>query len=145
VIGRALAIVGLLVVIVLFNAFPNRVGVLITATDSSSFISALAPGFRAYLSWLNLWSALGVALNGAWLAFHLGYLHETWQQTLRWADWGLSLVGMVILYSLIVGDSVFQPGFEWVNRVLAVALVAAIVGSGSRLVRRLRTRPADGR
>lgn len=39
---------------VLSNFFPERVGMIKSATDPSSFTPLLAPEFQSYLSWLNL-------------------------------------------------------------------------------------------
>ena len=51
----------------LFNVYPERVGLLKSVTVPSSFTPLLAPEFHTYLPWLNLWWGLTFSLNLAHL------------------------------------------------------------------------------
>lgn len=95
---------------VLFNVFPQRIGMIITATDPTSFVPLLNPEFLdTYLPWFNAWWGLALALNFA----HLGL--RRWTQATRWADFGLTLFALSILLRIANrGPAILNSGAEWV-------------------------------
>lgn len=56
-IGRGRTLVNLFVIVaaaIVLNLFPQKVGVMVSATDPSTFIPLLSPKFQSYLLWLNI-------------------------------------------------------------------------------------------
>jgi hypothetical protein len=102
-INRALtaAEIGILIgVIVLFNAFPEKVGIYNSAVEPYLFIPLLTPAWLSYMPWLNIWWGLALTLALVKL------VHGCWTQALRWADLGLHLLGICVLASLILGGAI---------------------------------------
>jgi hypothetical protein len=93
--------------IVLFNVFPDRVGVLISATDTSTFVPLLAPEFQAQMPWVNLWWGLALLLTVVKLVY------GRWTAVLLWADWGLRVLGIRVLVALILGGPILRPDAGW--------------------------------
>lgn len=94
----------LVAAVILFNFFPERVGVLVSATDPHSFVPVLAPDFCTNMPWLNLWWGLALLLEMA----HL-YLRR-WLPLTRWADLALGLVaGRVLLQVMLQGPILVSP------------------------------------
>ena len=109
---------------ILFNFYPDKVGVLVSATDPSSFISLLAPEFQAHMFWLNLWWGLAFTLNVVRLC--LG----RWTAVTRWADVALSVLAAFVLGRMVLGGpiSVFPTATTVAKLVLAIALGKTIIG-----------------
>lgn len=94
----------LVAAIVLFNFFPQWVGVWKSAADPDSFVPLLAPDFAANMPWLNLWWGLALALEVA----HLGL--RRWLPPTRWADLALSvLAGLILLQVMLQGPILVHP------------------------------------
>jgi hypothetical protein len=93
--------------IVLFNVFPDRVGVLVSATDSSTFIPLLAPEFQTHMPWLNLWWGLALLLTVVKLVY------GRWTAILLWADLALRVLGIRVLIALILGGPILRPDAGW--------------------------------
>jgi len=93
-------IIVIVCLIVLFNFYFDRIGIVISATDPETFVPLLDASFKQYLPWLNLWLGLAWALNIAhiWL--------ERWRPVTRWADLGLNVLGILILGQLILGSPI---------------------------------------
>lgn len=92
---------------VLFNVFPDKVGILVSATDSSTFVPLLAPEFQVHMPWLNLWWGLALLLAGIKLVY------GRWTAVLQWADWGLRLLGIRVLAGLILGGPILRTDVAW--------------------------------
>mgnify|MGYP001820553918 CR=1 FL=1 len=87
-------------VMVLFNAFPEKVGIYSSAVEPYLFIPLFTPEWLAYMPWLNIW--WGLALTLALIKLVYG----RWTQALRWADLGLHLLGICLLASVILGGAI---------------------------------------
>jgi hypothetical protein len=106
-IALAVQICILMVMLIVFNVYPEKVGVYRTALDPASFTPLLAPGFYEALPWLNAWwvLALGLALVPLFL--------ERRTDTLRWAEFALDLFGILVLCRLLAGAPLLVPGLGW--------------------------------
>ncbi len=132
----------LVILLVVFNAYPEEVGVYRTATDTASFTPLLAPGFYAALPWLDAWWGISLGLALVLLSFH------RWTVALRCADIVVDFWGSIVLWRLLVGAPlvVAHPGSGWpldgwpfldlniwVRLALGVALVGLLVGVARKL------------
>jgi hypothetical protein len=89
----------LVLLLVLFNRHPGRIGVIVSADDPSSFVPLLAPEFLAgLLLRLNLWCGLSLAL----------YVVNLWVG--RWT-WGTRLAGYALTFfgMLILAKTISSP------------------------------------
>ena len=84
-------------VIVLFNLFPEKVGIYSSAVEPYVFVPLLTPEWLSYVPWLNLW--WGLALTLALVKLFYG----RWTEALRWADLGVHLLSICVLASVILG------------------------------------------
>ena len=136
----------ILAVIVLFNFFPDKVGVLVSLTDPQSFIPLLAPEFMDHLAWLNLWWGLALLLAGAKLII------GRWRTAMRWAEIGLQFFAGFILFRLVMGGPIVGINSAWAGPVsgfwadqvipvlnvsvkiaLSVSLFTTLLGIGKKL------------
>jgi hypothetical protein len=138
-------ICGLIAALVLFNAFPEWIGVLVSADDLASFVPLLTPAFQVYLPWLNIWWGLALCLAYAKL------FYGRWTMTLRWADLGLCVLRILVLARFLLGGPIVGLNREEVpfldllaNSVLVLALIGAVVELVQRLVNVLARLPAFG-
>ena len=137
----------LIALIVLFNAFPNRIGILISATDPHSFYPLLAPGFQVHVPWLTLW--WGLALSLAVIKF----AYNRWTVALRWANLGLNILGMVVLGRLLLGGPILWsalldgwpvPVFNAVVKgIIGLSLVGLFVRTARECLQLLAAPPAS--
>lgn len=118
---------------VLFNFFPEKVGMVTSATDPSSFTPLLAPEFQSYISWLNLWWGL---------AFSLYLVHlilRRWTLVTQWADVALRVFGAFLLGWMALGAPFIVV--PWVSvtikLILAAVCVLALIGAGRQFNRLL--------
>jgi hypothetical protein len=93
--------------LVVFNGFPQWVGVRISFDDPRSVVPLLSPQFWQYLPWLNAWWGLSLTLNLA----HLGLRH--WHPITRWADAALTVYGALVLLRLVSGGSIVRYDPAW--------------------------------
>jgi hypothetical protein len=93
--------------LVIFNGFPQWVGVRISFDDPSSLVPLLSPQFWQYLPWLNAWWGLSLTLNLA----HLGL--RRWHPITRWADAALTVYGALVLLRLVSGGSLVRYDPAW--------------------------------
>jgi hypothetical protein len=142
-ISRFLSIVEiciLLVVLVLFNAFPEKIGIYSSAVTPYVFVPLLTPEWLGTMPWLNAW--WGLALTLALIKLVYG----RWTQALRWADLGVHLLSIAILAGVILGYAPdgFDPTgahqqtdllFVGFRACLGLVLVVQIVGLFTRLAK----------
>jgi hypothetical protein len=140
----------LLGVLVLFNVYPEKVGIYSSATQPYLFVPLLTPEWLAYMPWLNTWWILALALALVKLVY------GRWTQALRWADLGLHLIGIFVIASVIWGvplaaveaggasagvptlDSSYQhAGLSWIGfeSALGLVLIVLIIGLFTRLAK----------
>lgn len=89
--------------IVLFNVYPDKVGLyyIINLADTTvHFVPVLTPAFFQYLPFFNMLWGLKIALD----AYLLG--QRRWETGSRWAQVGLSVLSIVVLFSLLVGEPI---------------------------------------
>ena len=128
-------ICSLIALIVLFNAFPEKIGILISATDPHSFYPLLAPGFQVHVPWLSLWWGLTLCLAVIKLVY------GRWSATLRWAGLGLNILGMIVLGRLLLGGPILWSARldGWpvpiLNTVVKVIIGLSLVGLVVRTAR----------
>jgi hypothetical protein len=93
-------------VLVLFNAYPQNVGIWFLTAEQRSFVPLLTSAFEAHLPWLNAWWSLSLLL--ALAKFGLG----RWTMTLRWLDLGLRVFAIDLAVRLLVGGPLLglEPG-----------------------------------
>jgi hypothetical protein len=104
----ALNTVIIILLIVLFNFYPDRVGFYRRASDLRTFVPLLAAEFQAHMPWLNAFWGASLALNAAKL------LSGRWSQWLRWANLGLICFGVVVACRLLLGDPILGLNPAWV-------------------------------
>ena len=136
----------LIALIVLFNTSPNRIGILISATDPHSFYPLLAPGLQVHVPWLTLW--WGLALSLAVIKF----AYNRWTVALRWANLGLNILGMVVLGRLLRGGPILWSALldGWpvpvlnavVKAIIGLSLVGLFVGTARECLQLLAAGPA---
>lgn len=97
------------IVIVVFNALPQRLGVLISAVDPGSFVPLLSPVFfERYLPWLNVYWALTLGLAFVNLVF------MRWTVATRLVDIGINFLGLNIFVAMLFGPAIVGVNPEWV-------------------------------
>jgi len=138
--------------IVLFNFFPEWIGFRVTADDPATFVAVLAPDFAVHMPWLNVFWGLGLALGLAKLSA------RRWTPLLRLADFGLSVLAIVVLIRLITGGPIILAEEQWPRELIPAAetfagrllpwlgaikiwLVLALVGTILNTLRKLRYLP----
>ncbi len=91
--------------LVLFNAYPDKVGLYYInnlADPNFHFLPVLTPEFFRYMPFFNILWGLKVALDAAMLS------QRTWGNMLRWAQIGLSVLTIGVLISLATGAPILQ-------------------------------------
>lgn len=99
---------GIGALVVLFNLYPERIGVLFSATDPNTFVPLLAPEFQAHMAWLNVCWGLALLLAAVKL------ICGRWTQVMRWTDLGLSVLGVYVLGRLVFGGPIVGLNPRWV-------------------------------
>ena len=144
--GSAVARICLLVgLLVLVNIPTEGLGLSLTRTETGLWI--VSPLLQASPSGVNLWLSSSLAL---WV---VNLYYGRWQRATRWADFGLSVLGIVVLWQLL---KAVIPGVSNVHHLvqsarmlnaedlgawatlavsvaLAIALVDTVVGSVKKL------------
>lgn len=100
-------ICGIVMLIILLDGFPDRIGVIRNAHKPGSYLPLLSAEFREYIPLLNLWWGMALALA----VVHLHY--GRWTNQTRLADVLLRLVAVVILARLISLDRIVGPPPSW--------------------------------
>lgn len=140
-IGGAVAKMGLVAaVVVLFNFYPEKVGVLWSATDWSTFAPVLAPQFQAYLFWLNLWWGPAFSLEVA----HLLLRRRT--TATRWMDLAVHSYGALVLGAMVLGDPfrAAPVGLLAIKGLLALVVVVMLITAIAQFGQLLGSQLTDG-
>lgn len=126
------AIYAVVVFAVVFNFYPEWVGIIFRRDGAWSVFSLLRPEFQQYMALLNIWWAAVFSLN-------LFVLREgRWTPQTRWAEFGIGIAGMAITTLIILGDPVFYYD-RIVKAILKIALVIAGIENAFRLWRAVRS------
>ena len=135
--GSAVEICILIGVIVLFNAFPEKVGFYSSVVEPYLFVPLLTPSWMPYVPWLNVWWGLALTLALVKL------IYGRWTQALRWADLGVHLLSIIVIAGVLLGSGavsvwdrqrpdLLAAGFK---AVLALVLVSLVVSFFSKLAK----------
>ena len=101
-VGIVAEIVFIVMALILFNAYPERIGFIASADRPAVFLPLLAAEFQAYLPLLNLWWGLALALS----FYKLQY--RRWSPGMRMADFALTVLGVLVLYRLLMGEPILD-------------------------------------
>lgn len=119
VVGTIVEMVLILAVMVMFDFFPDRIGIVRSLTDPFNFRPLLAPELQEHLPWLNLYWGLALGLRA------LNLTLERWNLYTRCAELGLNALAVYILLRMVLGGPlIIDPGLTMlVKFALAVALI----------------------
>jgi hypothetical protein len=134
--GRIFFLYCLAAVALLFNFYPDWVGIVSVRDGDVRVIRLLEPGFSRYLPLLNLWWTLAFALGVVVLR------RGRWGTATRWAEFGLELFNAAILIAIILGPPVFQYD-PLVKLVLQLFLLIVVIRAGAQLYRLFTRRPPE--
>lgn len=154
-VGIAVGMVFLAAIIILFNAFPHKIGVYNFTPEFQGFIPLLAPEFQLHLPWLNVWWGLALALGGWQLAI------GRWTPGLRMADLGINILAVFVLWQLVNGGPFIGLDPAWVSQqtwlgleearqmaeignsvirvILGVAIFGGVIGIVAKLIKLVTT------
>jgi len=93
-------------VILLFNFYPNWIGIGYWQNGTWYMVPVLSEAFFTYLPWLNLIWAGTVVLNIILLR------QMRWQPITRWIRIGLRFFNIIILYRMLIGPSLISLSSE---------------------------------
>ena len=129
--GLVAGIVFYLFIIVLFNFFPQWIGMVNTIGEGSVFLPILAPEFSVYIPFLTAYWVLTILLK-------LFLIRQgRWQRSTRWMELGLSLFGLFITFQIATGGPITT--MSWLDNFVRIALwIGIIVGSIDALVKLFR-------
>jgi len=134
--GRIFALYVMAALAILFNFFPEWIGIIIFDDHDVRVIRLLEPAFARYLPFLNAWWVVAFVLN-------VFVLREgRWTRGTRWVEFGLSLAHAAILGAIILGPPVFAYDFL-VKFVLHWFVVFALFEAAVQLFRLLRRRAVE--
>ena len=129
VVGTMVEMVLILAVMVLFDFFPDRIGMSRSLTDPSSFRPLLAPEFQEHMPWLNLY--WGLALSLCALNLSLG----RWTLYTRWAEFGLGALAAYIMLRMVLGGPLTV--YPVLTMLAKFGLIIALVVSSLDLIAKL--------
>lgn len=134
--GRIFALYVIAALAILFNFFPEWIGVLLFNDEGVRVIRLLEPEFSRYLPFINAWWAVAFVLNVLVLR------EGRWTRGTRSVEFVLSLAHAAILGAIVLGPPVFA--FDpLVKFVLPWFLVFALFEAAAQLYRLLRRRSPD--
>jgi len=99
--GRIFALYAIAALAILFNFFPEWIGILLINDEGVRVIRLLEPEFSRYLPLINAWWAVAFVLNV------LVVREGRWTRRTRWVEFGLSLAHAGILGTIVLGPPVF--------------------------------------
>jgi len=105
--GEAIGLVFICLALLIFNFHPDKVGAFISLDGDGEFVPLLGPAYRLYLPWWNAYLVGGAVAAIALLA------RNRWTPLLRGLDLGLALLLVAILWWMIHGEPLLQPGQAW--------------------------------
>jgi hypothetical protein len=135
-------VLGLLV----FNIYPQILGIYASIGDINEFIPALSDAFFRMLPWINIIWVLSIGLNVFLLR------SGRWTPPTRWFEIGLKIAGIVIAYILLIGPSILAINIDalvkasiepsvaatlvnLLKQMTTIALAIAVIVGGIEVVR----------
>ncbi len=134
-VGTVVELCLIVAALVLFNAFPEKVGVIRSLTEPSSFTPLLAPEFQTHLPLLNVYWGLAFGLGVANL------IALRWNIATRSVDAALSLLGICVLMELFLGGRLTV--YRGLDLLVKFGLAAAIIPSIIDAIRKVRQLPSE--
>jgi hypothetical protein len=99
----------ILLVIILFNFFPHKIGIFGIFNGDPWFAPLLAPSFSFYLPWWNIYWLLVLTIDFGLL--RQGY----WKTITRWANVSLMVFSGLIVLAMLLGPSVLGLNPEYID------------------------------
>lgn len=134
-----LSILGLTFLMVLFNIFPQFIGIITVEDGELQLMLLLSSHFyETYLPMLNIWWGLALGLQAVLL------VSQRWTEFTRLADFGLALLGLVILFQIATDGAAFVladvlRAFSWLLApLLWFILLMAVIDAAKKFVTLLR-------
>jgi hypothetical protein len=118
-------------VMLLFNFYPQYVGVGNNTNGVWTFTPLLTPAFSRYLPWLNLVWIMTIALDI--ILLRMG----RWQPLTHWLSVGKSLFSVIVLIVLASGETVIRLLSVDLTKLLWVVVLSCGIGLGRKLYRLL--------
>lgn len=100
--GIIAEIVLIVVALIFFNSYPERISFITSNDQPMVFLSLFAAEIQAYLPLLNLWWGLGLALS------FYKFQYRRWSPGMRLADFALSILGILVLYTFLIGEPILN-------------------------------------
>ncbi len=129
-VGTIVQLVLITSVSILFNFFPERIGVVKSLADLSTFSPLLAPEFQVHMRALNLYWGLATSLCRAHLVL------RRWNIITRSADIGLNMLLLGILFQMVLGGPLaISTG---ITLAIKFGLSVAIIATGLAVITQIR-------
>jgi hypothetical protein len=124
----AIAVFGL----VLFNLYPDSIGIYSFTEKGSSFIPFLSDAFFSYILWINLLWALQIGCNLILLQ------QMRWTSTTRWFWIAIKAGGIALAYAMLMGPSLINLTPEALSAGMdmpadAARIIATMAAQGVRI------------
>jgi hypothetical protein len=134
--GRIFALYLMAAVAIVFNFFPDWVGVVMINDSEVRVVRLLEPEFSRYLPLIDAWWAVAFVLG-------LVVLREgRWTRATRWVEFALELANATILAIILVGPPVFRYD-ALVKLALPWFLLVVLIRAGVQFYRLLTRRAAE--
>ncbi len=130
VLGTVVDLILIAAALVVFNAFPDKVGVIRSLTDLSTFTPLLAPEFQNHMPLLNLYWGLAFSLCLANLVM------LRWNIGTRSIDLALSILGIVVMLKLALGGPLTV--YLWLDYLVKFGLAVAIITAAIDAIRKVQ-------
>ena len=99
----------ILLVVIIFNFFPHKVGIFGVSNGNPWFVPLLSPSFSIYLPWWNIYWLLLLALD-------FGLLRKGhWSNFTHWIDVSLMVFSGLIVWAMLLGPSVLGLNPEYMD------------------------------
>lgn len=123
--------------IILFNFYPEWIGVITISGEEREFFRFFAPAFAVHIPWLTLIWTLELGVKGAALA------RGRWTRLTRWLELGLVPLNIYVLNRIRTGGEIFTiAGLTAAAKaILALFIVIMVLDGLYKLVRLLTGRP----
>ena len=106
-VSRVWSVYWIVVLFVVLNFYQQYLGILLFTDHQVQAISFFAFGLKVPLMLLNLWWGLALALNLALL------WDGRWSVGLRWAEFGLGVFGIYLLFLILTGSKWGEVNPDW--------------------------------